>query len=348
MVNQFGNPIWFTKINFKLFIMKKTLLFIFLITFSSSFLAQTNLVKNGTADDWIHPKTENGNIKNVDDNADAWDMTPNSKIINNSGVEIASPYRYDEDDNPNGWRNDALETYLSNTYKSGGSVNEQPGSTSDGNYDDTKKTRGVKLYDITRRLYQKIVVEPGAEYTFTIESRSKAAGTPSDVFMLNEEITTEVGLENGAADSRVDHYFQITNDENSSSGSVSNKTFTTTTFDFTASKNTIVIYVRSLNSTSTNQVYFDNISLVKKVTASVNDVFSSKLSIYPNPVNDFVQISTNEKITSAEIYNLLGKKVLFSTKLNNNKIDVSNLAKGVYLLKIMNHNLVATRKIIIE
>jgi hypothetical protein len=330
--------------------MKKTLLFIALIT-STTFFAQTELVQNGTADDFINASNETGPpviVKNVDDNADAWDMTPNSTVVDNSGAEVASPYRYDADDNPTGWRNDDLETYLEVTYNAGGSVNEQPGSTSDGNYNATEKTRGVKLYGETRRLYQRVVVEAGVEYTFSMESRSNAANTPSEVFMLNEAITTEVGLENKASDSRVDHYFEITNDENSSGGSVGNNTFTTTTFDFTASTTDVVIYVRALLSTADNQVYFDNISLKKKATASVNDVFSSKISIYPNPANEFVQISTSETITGVEVYNLIGKKVISSSKLTNNKIDVSNLSKGVYILKVMSNDLVGSRKIIIE
>jgi hypothetical protein len=271
-------------------------------------------------------------------------MTPNSTL--NGG--ITSPYRYDEDDNPTGWRNDDLETYLEATYNAGGSVNEQPGSTSDGNYNTTEKTRGVKLYGETRRLYQRVVVETGVEYTFTIQSRSNSENTPSEIFILNEAITTEVGLENGATDSRVDHYFQITNDFNSSGGSVGNNTFTTTTFNFTASSTDVVIYVRSLQSTDDNQVYFDNISLVAKATASVNDVFSSKISIYPNPANEFVQISTSETITGVEVYNLIGKKVISSSKLINNKIDISNLSKGVYVLKVMSNDLIGSRKIIIE
>ena len=319
--------------------MKKTLLFIALIA-SSTFFAQTELIKNSTCD--IHGT--GADTSNTSDNADAWDMTPNSTL---SG-DITSPYRYDADDNPTGWRNDDLETYLEVTYNAGGSVNEQPGSTSDGNYNATEKTRGVKLYGETRRLYQRVVVEAGVEYTFSMESRSNAANTPSEVFMLNEAITTEVGLENKASDSRVDHYFEITNDENSSGGSVGNNTFTTTTFDFTASTTDVVIYVRALLSTEDNQVYFDNISLKKKATASVNDVFSSKISIYPNPANEFVQISTNETITGVEVYNLIGKKVISSSKLTNNKIDVSNLSKGVYVLKVMSNDLVGSRKIIIE
>ena len=63
--------------------MKKTLLFIALIA-STTFFAQTNLVLNGTADE---------HTSSTSDNADAWDMTPNSTIQDDSGTDIDSPYR---------------------------------------------------------------------------------------------------------------------------------------------------------------------------------------------------------------------------------------------------------------
>ncbi|MEO9572089.1 MAG: T9SS type A sorting domain-containing protein [Polaribacter sp.] len=96
-------------------------------------------------------------------------------------------------------------------------------------------------------------------------------------------------------------------------------------------------------------VRIDNLVLTNLgATASVNDIFSSKISIYPNPANDFISVSTNETITGMEVYNLIGKKVISSSNTNNKTINVSNLAKGVYVLKVMSDELVASRKIIIE
>jgi len=318
--------------------MKKTLLIIALIA-SASLFAQTNLVLNGTADE---------HTTSTSDNADSWDMTPNSTIKDELNATVDSPYAAL-------WKNSDLEDYLEATYNADG-VDEQPGSTSSGTYDGANKTRGVKLYDdgdpvvsaSTRRLYQKIVVEAGAEYTFSIQSRSNTENIPSEVFMLNEEIVTELGLENKAEDTRVDAYKEITDDFNSSGGSESNNTFTTTTFDFTASTTTVVIYVRAPLAMGDAEVYFDNISLVKKATASTNDVFSSKISVYPNPANDFLQISSDEIISEVAVYNLIGKRVISSSKLVNNRLDVSNLSKGVYVLKVISNDLVGSRKIIIE
>lgn len=318
--------------------MKKTLLFIALIA-SASLFAQTELVKNGTCD--IHGT--GSDTSNTSDNADAWDMTPNSTL--NGG--IVSPYRYDADNNPTGWRNQALEDALEVKYQGqeGGSLDEQPGSTSSGN----NGTRGVKLYDdedqgfvgSSRRLYQLVPgLTVGNTYTFSIDSKSSDdAGIPSEVYILNTQIADENGIDaNKYNDAEVVAGMDITNDGG---------TWVTNTFSFVATTTEVVIYVRALGANSkSNQVFYDNISLKMAATASVDDVFSSKVSVYPNPATNFVTVSTSEKIDRLEIYNLLGKRVVATSKLNNNNIDVSSLSKGVYLIKFTSGNSVATKKLI--
>ena len=324
--------------------MKHIYTIFFAITAISAF-GQTNLVLNGTGDD----HGTGTDTSNTSDNADAFDMTPNSEL--NGG--IASPYKAL-------WNNSTLEDYLESTYVTSGAsgVEEQPGSSSDGTYDGATKTRSLKLYfdptknrtvsASTRRLYQKVAVEAGAEYTFSMDSRSEALNVPSEVFMLNEEITTESGLENGAADARVDHYFEITNDHNTSKGSATNNTFTNNSFTFTASTTTVVIYVRALQAISTStEVFYDNISLVKEATASIDDELKNSISIYPNPTNGAVNISSSDEIISLGVYDLAGKKVSISNDISN-FIDVSHLNKGVYIMEFQLQKGQVAKKLLVE
>ncbi|MFK8039215.1 MAG: T9SS type A sorting domain-containing protein [Crocinitomicaceae bacterium] len=58
----------------------------------------------------------------------------------------------------------------------------------------------------------------------------------------------------------------------------------------------------------------------------------AKLSIYPNPVNSLLTVETSGNIRAIEIVNILGKVI--AVHMNNNIIDVSELPKGIYLLKI--------------
>ncbi|WP_299670395.1 T9SS type A sorting domain-containing protein [uncultured Polaribacter sp.] len=78
----------------------------------------------------------------------------------------------------------------------------------------------------------------------------------------------------------------------------------------------------------------------------VDEVFSSKFSVYPNPANEFVTISSALEINNIEVYNLLGKKVISAEKLSDHNLDVSSLSKGVYMLKLTSGDSVASKKLI--
>lgn len=80
------------------------------------------------------------------------------------------------------------------------------------------------------------------------------------------------------------------------------------------------------------------------------DVFS-KIKISSNPVKDFFSISKNNILLtdySAEIFNILGQKVIELSNFSSNKIDISFLEKGIYLLKIQKGNQHKTIKLIKE
>ncbi len=63
----------------------------------------------------------------------------------------------------------------------------------------------------------------------------------------------------------------------------------------------------------------------------VNDVKKDKVRIYPNPAKDFININSEKPVKSIEIYDVLGRLIKTETK---NNINISQLAKGNYLLKI--------------
>jgi hypothetical protein len=75
------------------------------------------------------------------------------------------------------------------------------------------------------------------------------------------------------------------------------------------------------------------------------------LSIYPNPVNDnrqYINIITRfNKTKQIEFFNVIGKKI-YATVLNGRELNISNLAKGVYFLKITENSITETRKLVIK
>lgn len=77
-----------------------------------------------------------------------------------------------------------------------------------------------------------------------------------------------------------------------------------------------------------------------------NKASTSEISIYPNPAKDFVNILSKERLSSVEIYNMTGQKILES---KNTKINTSNLKSGVYMVKIVDiKNQTTSKKLIIK
>ena len=124
----------------------------------------------------------------------------------------------------------------------------------------------------------------------------------------------------------------------------------TLTFDFANPKdNTPVaayIYGRILffpmwngngwNNSAVSTTYVDNITALSSATASLenNNLFDTK--VYPNPTSDTWIISTpNNIITSIEVFNLLGKRVVSQVNNSNNIIvSTQGLTNGIYIARI--------------
>ena len=124
----------------------------------------------------------------------------------------------------------------------------------------------------------------------------------------------------------------------------------TLTFDFANPKdNTPVaayIYGRILffpmwngngwSNSAVSTTYVDNITALSSETASLenNNLFDTK--VYPNPTSDTWIISTpNNIITSIEVFNLLGKRVVSQVNNSNNIIvSTQGLTNGIYITRI--------------
>jgi hypothetical protein len=57
------------------------------------------------------------------------------------------------------------------------------------------------------------------------------------------------------------------------------------------------------------------------------------VTIFPNPTQSILHIDTNQMIKIISVYDLTGKEVTVN-QVSNTTVDVSNLAKGFYVLKI--------------
>ncbi|WP_372746234.1 T9SS type A sorting domain-containing protein [Lutibacter sp.] len=73
-------------------------------------------------------------------------------------------------------------------------------------------------------------------------------------------------------------------------------------------------------------------------------------AMYPNPVaNGRFSISSNSNADKfVEIYSLLGKQVYSKNVKASQTIEVSNLSRGVYILRVEEEGKIATRKLVIQ
>ena len=94
-----------------------------------------------------------------------------------------------------------------------------------------------------------------------------------------------------------------------------------------------------------SSMVIDYVKIYQNTTASTDDVFANKFSVYPNPSSDTLNIKTNEIIDKLELYNTLGQLIL--TKKANN-VNVNGINNGLYILKIYSGNKTVSKKVIID
>lgn len=89
-----------------------------------------------------------------------------------------------------------------------------------------------------------------------------------------------------------------------------------------------------------------SISAEQDVTG-ISEIHANSFKVFPNPSNDVINISANEKseISKITIVSLDGKSVL-GTYQSQNQIDIQHLDAGVYLLKILSNGAVTTMRIV--
>ena len=83
------------------------------------------------------------------------------------------------------------------------------------------------------------------------------------------------------------------------------------------------------NLTSTNATMTGD---VRTSTLAVDSYGNSKISLYPNPATEFISVVGMKEVKSAKIISAEGRLLL--TFRNVDKIDISKLTPGVYLLEI--------------
>jgi len=74
---------------------------------------------------------------------------------------------------------------------------------------------------------------------------------------------------------------------------------------------------------------------------------TARFSAYPNPVTDILTLSYTKNISDVQVYNLLGQQVIAKSVNNRqDKLDMSNLPSGTYLVKVTADGQMRTIKVL--
>jgi hypothetical protein len=86
---------------------------------------------------------------------------------------------------------------------------------------------------------------------------------------------------------------------------------------------------------------------VATLPTSITNTETTKVSVYPNPTSDVINLSSTVGIQSISITNLAGSEV-WSGSASQFPINVSSFAKGIYLVNIFSADGVKTEKVMIK
>lgn len=79
---------------------------------------------------------------------------------------------------------------------------------------------------------------------------------------------------------------------------------------------------------------------------SIDEFTTNTVSIYPNPTKGNLNVSSNTQVDTIIVYNVLGE--ITAQKANSNRIDLSQLQPGMYMVQVKSGTQKIIKKILVE
>jgi hypothetical protein len=81
------------------------------------------------------------------------------------------------------------------------------------------------------------------------------------------------------------------------------------------------------------------LNVVDSYTVGVEETTTNNVKVYPNPITDFVNITTNSNNMSVKIYSIDGKMIENQVVNSNNlRISTDNFNSGIYFVQVESNN----------
>ena len=114
----------------------------------------------------------------------------------------------------------------------------------------------------------------------------------------------------------------------------------------------VITFYGAFNSTNSgfnsagDMIYTTSLTVQENLSVDVSENTSeSVINLYPNPANNYINISSDEKIDQIEIYNLRGKKMAGFSEFDKG-INIEKLPVGIYFIKLKTEEGLITKKFI--
>lgn len=180
---------------------------------------------------------------------------------------------------------------------------------------------------------------PGETYTFSFYYRMTHTLAERNVnFAITGDVTNIKVNKNDDGNNIIDGQLGSTMLE---LASVAATTYSRATYTFTVPIGKTEVYAVWMRNktiaaspTETMRIFLDDMSLYAATTTSIAEHQEEAiLSLFPNPVKDYLYLNSKGETKSVIVMDLLGK-ILIDTQLKSDKkVDVSSLSQGNYLIK---------------
>ena len=98
-----------------------------------------------------------------------------------------------------------------------------------------------------------------------------------------------------------------------------------------------------------NQSDFATYSFITEAVGIDNITLANSISLMPNPANNYIELRINNNVVVKEavVYNAFGQMIKTVTLTDNHaRIDLSNMAAGMYFVRVNDNNVITTKKFI--